>query len=164
MTDDDDGVQNLWTSLNQVAEQLGLKGVSNEAVEEAKRSLYIGRQQQEARTWIAKWRRKNTLRESGKEYSDDVIDVSGVNDGHIESRIPGDSNQLVSKAAAMIEGVANGNYGMENDPVAEVFNALAKAQAAAEEAAYLSEELERCLQKAEEVGMLSSSDEDDDNL
>ncbi|KAI8105769.1 hypothetical protein M9434_000350 [Picochlorum sp. BPE23] len=151
---------NLWTSLNQVAEQLGLKGVSNEAVEEAKRSLYIGRQQQEARTWIDKWRRKNALRESGKEYSDDVIDVSGDS----KMSVPVDGDQLMSKAAAIIGDVANGNnrsYSTDDDPVAEVFSALAKAQAAAEEAAYLSEELERCLQKAEEVGMLSSSDEDD---
>jgi len=59
-----------------------------------------------------------------------------------------------------VSEMASDVFGREDDPVAEVFTALARAQAAAEEAAMSSNALEKALAKAEESGMLSSSDED----
>ena len=165
---------NLWSSINQVAQQLGLRGVSNEAVEEAKRLVYIGRQQQEARSWIDRWRWRTAMRESGRSVekgSDDLpVSLRSLDDGQVPQTAETREQELLSRAATLVQDALQddtySSYKIENnavdeDPVAEVFNALARAQAAAEEAAVSSSALERALQKAEESGMLSSSDEDD---
>jgi hypothetical protein len=165
---------NLWSSINQVAQQLGLRGVSNEAVEEAKRLVYIGRQQQEARSWIDRWRWRTAMRESGRsvEKSSDDLPVSlrSLDDGQVPQTAETREQELLSRAATLVQDALQDdmyssykidNTAVDEDPVAEVFNALARAQAAAEEAAVSSSALERALQKAEESGMLSSSDEDD---
>ena len=154
---------NLWSSINQVARQLGLRGVTDEAVEEAKRLVYIGRQQQEARTWIERWRWRTAMRESGRE-DEEVQQLSQnsapYNDVGYSPVV--DQEEVISRAVEALER-SPGEYilGGDDDPVSEVFNALARAQAAAEEAAVSSSALEKALQKAEESGMLSSSDEDD---
>lgn len=161
----------LWSSINQVARQLGLKGVTNEAVEEAKRLVYIGRQQQEARTWIERWRWRTAMRESGRD-DDDVV-VKKISTNNDSTQMPfndigyspvAEQGKVISRAVEALENTVSPNelvFGGDDDPVAEVFNALARAQAAAEEAAVSSTALEKALQKAEESGMLSSSDEDD---
>jgi hypothetical protein len=51
---------------------------------------------------------------------------------------------------------------MPDDPVGEVFSALARAQMAAEEAAASSTALEMAIERAEQSGMLSSSDEEEE--
>ena len=165
---------NLWSSINQVAQQLGLRGVSNEAVEEAKRLVYIGRQQQEARSWIDRWRWRTAMRESGRSVEQDgddlPVSLQSLDDGQVPQAAETKEQELLSRAATLVQDAlqddAYTSYNREHtsvdeDPVAEVFNALARAQAAAEEAAVSSSALERALQKAEESGMLSSSDEDD---
>lgn len=164
----------LWSSINQVAKQLGLRGVSNEAVEEAKRLVYIGRQQQEARTWIERWRWRTAMREAGKEdeevkqlfSSGDTQKQSNnapYNDvGYSPAVEQEDPDGIISRAMEALGNSPNENrFDGDDDPVSEVFSALARAQAAAEEAAVSSTALEKALQKAEESGMLSSSDEDD---
>ena len=174
---------NLWSSINQVASQLGLRGLSDEAVEEAKRLVYIGRQQQEARNWIQRWRMRTSMRESGRP-EEEVASFSSLtgsgewatmkgsssapyNDvGYSpSSTVEGEEQTIISRAVeALRENGVVDFAGQEDDPVAEVFTALARAQAAAEEAAVSSNALEKALAKAEESGMLSSSDEDDYGL
>ena len=155
---------NLLSSINQVARQLGLRGVTNEAVEEAKRLVYIGRQQQEARTWIERWRWRTAMRESGRK-DEEVEQISQNSHGPVNdvgySPVV-EKEGVISRAVEALEK-SPGEFilGGDDDPVSEVFNALARAQAAAEEAAVSSSALEKALQKAEESGMLSSSDEDD---
>jgi hypothetical protein len=164
---------NLWSSINQVASQLGLRGLSDEAVEEAKRLVYIGRQQQEARNWIERWRMRTSMRESGRPEEEvasfssftgsgewETLSKSG---GSLFNAVEGMEEQnVISRAVeALRENGPVDLFGQDDDPVAEVFTALARAQAAAEEAAVSSNALEKALAKAEESGMLSSSDEDD---
>lgn len=151
---------NLWASINQVASQLGLRGVSDEAVEEAKRLVYIGRQQQEARNWIERWRMRTSMRESGRPEEE----VASFHNGGIGQFIYNDvgyspmageeeGGSVISRAVeALRENGVVGVVRQEDDPVAEVFTALARAQAAAEEAAVSSTALEKALAKAEESG------------
>lgn len=167
---------NLWSSINQVASQLGLRGVSDEAVEEAKRLVYIGRQQQEARNWIERWRMRTSMRESGRpeeevESFSSLSSMNGVNgtsgtSGSVDEMEVEAEPSVISRAVEALRdnGVPDMSpsdvFAREDDPVAEVFVALARAQAAAEEAAMSSNALEKALAKAEESGMLSSSDDD----
>jgi hypothetical protein len=158
---------NLWSSINQVAQQLGLRGVSDEAVQEAKRLVYIGRQQQDARNWIERWRMRTSMRESGRP-EEEVEQFNGnmlYNDVGYSPMGEDREESVISRAVeALKENGVMGVRGQQDDPVAEVFMALARAQAAAEEAAVSSTALEQALAKAEESGMLSSSDEDDELL
>lgn len=165
---------NLWSSINQVASQLGLRGLSDEAVEEAKRLVYIGRQQQEARNWIERWRMRTSMRQSGRPEEEVASFSSLTGSGDWEtlsktgssSAVEGmDEQNVITRAVeALRENGPVDLFGHDDDPVAEVFTALARAQAAAEEAAVSSNALEKALAKAEESGMLSSSDEDDYGL
>ena len=162
---------NLWSSINQVASQLGLRGLSDEAVEEAKRLVYIGRQQQEARNWIERWRMRTSMRESGRPEEEVASFSSLTGSGEWATLAKGgslnlaegmDEQNVITRAVeALRESGPVDLLGQDDDPVAEVFTALARAQAAAEEAAVSSNALEKALAKAEESGMLSSSDEDD---
>ena len=173
---------NLWSSINQVASQLGLRGVSDEAVEEAKRLVYIGRQQQEARNWIERWRMRTSMRERGRpeeeveSFSETFSSLSSMGgDGEGGTAEPNvitravealrDMNDAVAVVPEFdpflpVSDMATDVFGREDDPVAEVFTALARAQAAAAEGAMCSKALEKALAKAEESGMLSSSDDD----
>ena len=174
---------NLWSSINQVASQLGLRGVSDEAVEEAKRLVYIGRQQQEARNWIERWRMRTSMRERGRpeeeveSFSETFSSLSSMG-GDVGEGGTAEPNVITRAVEALrdmndavavvpefdpflpVSDMATDVFGREDDPVAEVFTALARAQVAAEEAAMSSNALEKALAKAEESGMLSSSDDD----
>lgn len=157
--------------------------MTTEAMEEAQRSAYIGLKQQEARSWIDKWRRKNAQRVVGERNQNqrngalnsnvaigrDHDEVSSprkspFNDlGYMPSdNIPENNilNDIEADSRYSVEYRRDTGEGV--DPVKDVFNALARAQLAAEEAAASSTALEMAIERAEQSGMLSSSDEEDE--
>lgn len=152
---------NLWASVNRVGQQLGLGGLSKEAFEEAKRLVYIGRQQQEARTWIDRWRRRSALEKARKELHSErereavrPSDELGYSLKHVAQQ---EQEKLDPPRYSTVLQQVEEN----DDPVTEVFTALARAQLAAEEAAASSTALEMAIERAEQSGVLSSSDEED---
>lgn len=154
----------LWTTINQFRKQIGWNGLSNEQAEEAKRLLDIGRQQQEARSWIAAWRgRTKALIGRGRGREVEGVERR-INDGDKISTAY--SSHLVNTRALQeyLERSTKEEEDIEeaHSAVAAVFAALERAQRAAEEAAASTTALELAIEHAESAGALSSSDEEDE--
>lgn len=156
----------LWTTINQFRKQIGWNGLSNEQAEEAKRLVDIGRQQQEARSWIAAWRGRTKAligRGRGRKENEE-IDKSVLHNGDKLSTAY--ASHLVDARALQeyLERSTKEEEDLEKaqSAVAAVFAALERAQRAAEEAAASTTALELAIEQAESAGALSSSDEEDD--
>lgn len=164
-TDTSSLANSLWSTINQFRLQLGWAGLSKEAAEEAKRLVYIGRQQQEARSWIAAWRSRTV----GSSKSDNEARLGTKNTRVIAAQ---QRQQDEADLATMQEMgkllhdkvIVQGEDHPEEqrEAVEAVLAALERAQRAAEEAAASSSALERAIEQAESAGAISSSDEEDD--
>eukprot|EP00890_Picochlorum_soloecismus_P004875 jgi/Picsp_1/5389/NSC_02749-R1_hypothetical protein CHLNCDRAFT_142294 [Chlorella variabilis] len=182
----------LWSSVNQLGQQLGFRGqISKGTAEAAKRQMLVGRKKQEARTWIDTWRRKGALLAAEKAHEaakngalsreKSKVKNGRQGGGHrpmndlgydpaaqygMEEAYYGNDNDNTPSLDQDEELVSTSQYATEympNDPVGEVFSALARAQMAAEEAAASSTALEMAIERAEQSGMLSSSDEEEED-
>jgi hypothetical protein len=155
----------LWTTINQFRKQIGWNGLSNEQAEEAKRLLDIGRQRQEARSWIAAWRGR-TKALIGRGRGREAAEVERrINDG--DDKLPTAYASHLIDARALQEYLERSTKEEEDiekaqSAVAAVFAALERAQRAAEEAAASTTALELAIEHAESAGALSSSDEEDE--
>ena len=166
--------------------------LSKGTAEAAKRQMLVGRKKQEARTWIDTWRRKRALLAAEKAHEAAKKGELSREESktNMNSRQGGGHrpmNDLGYDPAAQYrmeeeygsekdddgspshdeedEMMATSQYATEympDDPVGEVFSALARAQMAAEEAAASSTALEMAIERAEQSGMLSSSDEEEE--
>ena len=179
-------MQSLWSSVNQLGQQLGFRGqISKGTAEAAKRQMLVGRKKQEARTWIDTWRRKGALLAAAKAHEATKNGALPREKTRVKNsrRYGGHRpmNDLGYEPAAQYgmeeeyndsdshdqddELTSTSQYATEympDDPVGEVFSALARAQMAAEEAAASSTALEMAIERAEQSGMLSSSDEEEE--
>ncbi|KAG7672703.1 hypothetical protein KSW81_001662 [Nannochloris sp. 'desiccata'] len=154
----------LWTTVNQLRQQLGWSGLSKDAAEEAKRLVYIGRQQQEARSWIAAWRsRTGTFKNSERLTPAQVASNTRIVAAQQRSQDEKDL-QVVQQVGEMVQkkvGLQEEHPEEAQEAVQAVLQALERAQRAAEEAAASSSALERAIEQAESAGALSSDEEED---
>ena len=142
--------------MNQFRSALGWTGLSKEAVEEAKRLVYIGRQQQEARSWIAAWRSR-----TGGSFKPTTRNIAALQRQQDEADL-----QTVAVMSKMVQDQVETRQGEQQpeeakEAVQAVLAALERAQRAAEEAAASSSALERAIEVAESTGALSSDDEEE---
>jgi len=155
----------LWTTVNQFRKQLGWYGLSKEAAEEAKRLVYIGRQQQEARSWIAAWRSrtgayKNLDRLTPAQVASNTRIIAA------QQRLQDEADlQVVQQMGEILQKKVAIQVEQQPEEAQEavhaVLQALQRAQRAAEEAAASSSALERAIEQAESAGALSSDEEED---
>ena len=155
----------LWGTINQFRQQLGWSGLSKEAAEEAKRLVYIGRQQQEARSWIAAWR----SRTGGSLKNGEVKPIRNTRVIAAQQRQQDEADlQTMQEMSKLLYDKVSMDSDDEEYPeeqkeaVGAVLAALQRAQRAAEEAAASSSALERAIEQAEITGAISSSDEEED--
>ena len=154
----------LWTTVNQFRQQLGWAGLSKEAAEEAKRLVYIGRQQQEARSWIAAWRSRTGASKTAERLTPAQL-ASNTRIIAAQQRLQDEADlQVVQQMGEMLQkkvGLQDEHPEEAREAVNAVLQALERAQRAAEEAAASSSALERAIEQAESAGALSSDEEED---
>jgi hypothetical protein len=139
---------------------MGWGGLTGQDRAAAARLVDIGRQQQEARTWIALWRSRRGAPRAGEvlrplsiaaqQREQDVADL-----GRVE--------EMGRQLAALLRPDVDAEEVPEERRVAvdAVYAALERAQRAAEEAAMSSSALEKAIEQAESAGALSSDDEEE---
>jgi hypothetical protein len=155
----------LWTTVNQFRQQLGWSGLSKEAAEEAKRLVYIGRQQQEARSWIAAWRSRTGASKLAERLTSAQL-ASNTRIIAAQQRLQDEADlQVVQQMGEILQkkvGLNQEEHPEEaREAVQAVLQALERAQRAAEEAAASSSALELAIEQAESAGALSSDEEED---
>lgn len=161
-------LQSLWTTINQFRQQIGW--TSETVIEGAQRVVDLGRQQQEARSWIANWRGRMGQLSTLPIQSDKTTTASPAAIAAAQRAQDETDLQRVQAMSRMLQESVAGREDYTTLPAEQqqavhaVLAALERAQRAAEEAAASSSALELAIEQAEYAGALSSSDEEDQVL